>query len=57
MHVSKLLLSTLFSFIIYSIQAQELVNYEETWQEFLKNPKTSKISELTKPESLLRSIT
>ena len=33
----------------YSADAQ-LVNYEETWQEFLKNPKTSAISKLTKPE-------
>lgn len=27
----------------------QLVNYEETWQEFLKNPKTSAISKLTEP--------
>ena len=32
------------------MQAQELVNYEETWQEFLRNPKTSSISKLRKPD-------
>lgn len=31
-------------------KAQELVNYEETWQEFLKNPLASSISKLAKPE-------
>ena len=50
MHISRLFFITLFAFVFGSLQAQELVNYEETWQEFLKKPKTSKISELTKPE-------
>ncbi|MFK7795999.1 MAG: hypothetical protein AB8E82_00995 [Aureispira sp.] len=35
-------------FLLPSANAQ-LVNYEETWQEFLKNPKTSAISKLTEP--------
>jgi len=36
--------------MIPSLQAQQLVNYEETWQEFLSNPKTSSISKLRKPD-------
>ncbi len=32
------------------LQAQQLVNYEETWQEFLRNPKTSSISKLAEPD-------
>lgn len=35
-------------FYLPSANAQ-LVNYEDTWQEFLKNPKTSAISKLTEP--------
>ncbi len=35
-------------FLLPAAEAQ-LVNYEETWQEFLKNPKTSAISKLTEP--------
>jgi hypothetical protein len=35
-------------FSLPSAEAQ-LVNYEDTWQEFLKNPKTSAISKLTEP--------
>lgn len=35
-------------FLLPAANAQ-LVNYEETWQEFLKNPKTSAISKLTEP--------
>ncbi len=50
MYLSKLINTLLFICILSNLQAQELVNYEETWQEFLKKPKTSKISELTKPE-------
>jgi len=30
--------------------AQQLVNMEETWQEFLGNQKTSNVSKLVKPE-------
>jgi hypothetical protein len=50
-------LLALFSFIILmtvfrvSTFAQvELVNYEETWQKFLKEPLTSAVSKLTQPE-------
>jgi hypothetical protein len=46
-----------FSLFIFSgmfclqLQAQaELVNYEETWQKFLKEPLTSAVSKLTKPD-------
>jgi hypothetical protein len=35
--------------IMLPLADAQLVNYEETWQEFLKNPKTSAISKLTKP--------
>ena len=36
------------AFLIPKADAQ-LVNYEETWQEFLRNPLTSAVSKLTKP--------
>ncbi len=36
--------------LIPNVEAQQLVNYEETWQEFLRNPKTSSISDLRKPD-------
>ena len=41
-------LFTTILFLTPQVDAQ-MVNYEETWQEFLKNPKTSAISKLTKP--------
>ena len=47
---THLRLSFVLPFILLSFYTSaQLVNYEETWQEFLKNPKTSKISELAKP--------
>ncbi|BDS13366.1 hypothetical protein [Aureispira anguillae] len=39
-----------FAFLMPSIVQAQLVNMEETWQEFLSNKKTANISELRKPE-------
>ena len=49
--VFRLLFSTI-SISIFSIPLlnAQLVNYEETWQEFLKKEKTSNISELREPD-------
>jgi hypothetical protein len=47
------LLSLFLLISIGSVQLNaqaELVNYEETWQKFLKEPLTSAVSKLTKPE-------
>ena len=48
-HFLLSLLLGAFCLVPFSGQAQ-LVNMEETWQEFLKNKKASNISELVKPE-------
>jgi len=37
-------------FLLPTADAQTFVNYEETWQEFLRNPLTSSVSKLAKPE-------
>jgi hypothetical protein len=46
-----LLIQFLLSSLIFLPSAQaQLVNFEDTWQEFLKKEKTSNISKLVKPE-------
>ncbi len=46
LHYLLLLLGV--AFLLPTADAQ-MVNYEETWQEFLKNPKTASVSKLTEP--------
>jgi hypothetical protein len=43
-------LSLMMSLLLYTPSSQaQLVNFDDTWVEFLSNPKTSNISKLTKP--------
>lgn len=49
-YFSAFLCLCLVAFVPNLLSAQQLVNMEETWQEFLSNDKTANISKLKKPD-------
>jgi hypothetical protein len=49
-YFSAFLCLCLVAFVPNVLSAQQLVNMEETWQEFLSNDKTANISKLKKPD-------